>query len=158
MSAITVPPAIIYLGLDVHQDSVTIAVLPADATAPTRIDKFPNDFGEYFALLEYKLSRRDVLDAHIAELVDWRRFASPRQLMASLGFVPREHSSGARARRGSITKAGNAHCRHVLVQAAWSYRLHPKIGPALAMRQRGQPASVTLHAWKAQQRLYTMWT
>ncbi len=138
-------------------------------------------FGEHFALLEYKLSRRDALDAHIetlalqsayapavaalqcfgglqvhgamvlaTEFVDWRRFASPRQLMAYLGFVPREHSSGTRERRGSITKAANSHCRHVFVQAAWAYRLHPKIGPALAMRQRGQPAAVTLHAWKAQ--------
>lgn len=145
-------------------------------------------FGEYFALLEYKLSRRDALDQHIevlaltpayalavatlqcfrglqvhgamvlaTELVDWRRFASPRQLMAYLGFVPREHSSGPRERRGSITKAGNAHCRHVLVQAAWAYRLHPKIGPSLALRQRGQSAAVTLHAWKAQQRLYPMY-
>jgi len=145
-------------------------------------------FAEYFALLEYKLSRRDALDHHIeeialrpdyaqavatlqcfrglqvhgamvlaTELVDWRRFASPRQLMAYLGFVPREHSSGPRERRGSITKAGNAHCRHVLVQAAWAYRLHPKIGPALTLRQRGQSPSVTLHAWKAQQRLYTMY-
>ena len=340
MPSLTASPAIIYLGLDVHKDSVPIAVLPADASAPTRIDKYPNDFAklrrvfercakegelracyeasgagyvlqramkewgyhcdviapslipikpgvqrkhdkydagqlarlyrageltviripreaeervrdvvrcretlqrevvksrhsilkflarrgfiyrggvnwrpahytwlrqltgttsplasedqlvfsEYFALLEYKLSRRDVLDAHIetlalqpayapavaalqcfrglqvhgamvlaTELVDGRRFASPRQLMAYLGFVPREHSSGARERRGSITKAGNAHCRHVLVQAAWSYRLHPKIGPALAIRQRGQPASVTLHAWNAQQRVYTMY-
>ena len=77
--------------------------------------------------------------------------------MAYLGFVPREHSSGARERRGSITKAGNAHCRHVLVQAAWAYRLPPKIGPALAVRQCGQPARVTPHAWKAQQRLYTMY-
>ena len=51
---------------------------------------------------------------------------------------------------GSITKAGNTHCRHVLVQAAWAYRLHPKSGPALAARQRGQSPAVTLHAWKAQ--------
>jgi len=340
MSSSPAASKIIYLGLDVHQDSVTIAVLPTDAPAPTRIDKYPNDFAklrrvfercakdgelracyeasgagyvlqramkewgyhcdviapslipvkpgvqrkhdkydagqlarlyrageltviripseseervrdvvrcretlqreviksrhyilkflarrgyiyrdgvnwraphyvwlrqlagassplesddrlvlsEYVALLEYKLSRRDALDQHIealaltpayasavatlqcfrglqvhsamvlaTELVDWRRFANPRQLMAYLGFVPREHSSGPRERRGSITKAGNSHCRHVLVQAAWAYRLHPKIGPALAVRQRGQPAAVTLHAWKAQQRLYTMY-
>lgn len=340
MSSTTAAASIIYLGLDVHKDSVTIAVLPADASAPTRIDKYPNEFaklrrvcerlardgelracyeasgagyvlqramqgwgyhcdviapslipikpgvqrkydkydaaqlarlyrageltairipseaeervrdvvrcretlqreivksrhyilkflarrgfvyrgglrwrpahytwlrqltgttsplapedrlvfGEYFALLEYKLSRRDVLDHHIAELaltrayapavatlqcfrglqvhgamvlatelVDWRRFVSPRQLMAYLGFVPREHSSGPRERRGSITKAGNAHCRHVLVQAAWAYRLHPKVGPALVLRQRGQSATVTRHAWKAQQRLYVMY-
>ncbi len=40
----TVVASIIDLGLDVHKDTVTIAVLPADAKAPTRIDKFPNDF------------------------------------------------------------------------------------------------------------------
>ncbi|GAB1343105.1 transposase [Gemmatimonas sp.] len=91
------------------------------------------------------------------ELVNWRRYASPRQLMAYLGFVPREHSSGPRERRGSIAKAGNTHCRHVLVQSAWAYRLRPKIGPSLALRQQGQSATVTIHAWKAQQRLYTMY-
>ena len=77
--------------------------------------------------------------------------------MAYLGFVPREHSSGERERRGSITKAGNAHCRPVLVQAAWAYRLHPKVGPALLLRQRGQSPVVTRHARKAQQRLYAMY-
>ena len=91
------------------------------------------------------------------ELVDWRRFDAPRKLMAYVGFVPREHSSGPRERRGSITKAGNTHCRHVLVQAAWAYRLHPKIGPSLAVRQRGQSPAVTMHAWKAQQRLSAMY-
>ena len=90
------------------------------------------------------------------ELVDWRRFDSPRKLMAYLGLVPREHSSGDRERRGSITKAGNAHCRHVLVQAAWAYRFQPKVGVALAARQRGQSPLVIAHAWKAQQRLHTM--
>ena len=46
MSSRTASPPIIYLGLDVHKDSVTIAVLPADASAPTRIDKYPNDFAK----------------------------------------------------------------------------------------------------------------
>jgi transposase len=340
MSSSTAPASIIYLGLDVHKDSVTVAVVPADAAAPTRIDKYPNDFaklrkvfarhaeageiracyeasgagyvlqramrawgyhcdviapsliptkpgvqrkhdkydagqlarlyrageltviripseaeervrdlvrcretmqrevvksrhyilkflarrgfifrngtnwrqphyewlrrlaaatspleptdrlvfGEYLALLEYKLSRRDELDRRIealaltpayapavatlqcfrglqvhgamvlaTELVDWRRFDSPRKLMSYLGFVPKEDSSGPRERRGSITKAGNAHCRHVLVQAAWAYRFHPKIGVALKARQQGQAPLVIAHAWKAQQRLFTMY-
>ena len=43
MSSSSVAPSIIYLSLDVHKDSVTIAVLPAGAPAPTRIDKYPND-------------------------------------------------------------------------------------------------------------------
>jgi len=142
-------------------------------------------FRELLALLEYKLGRRAELDARIealaltptftvsvgwlrcfrgiqthsamvlaTELVDWRRFETPRQLMAYLGVVPREHSSGDRERRGSITKAGNSHCRHVLMQAAWSYRRPPQVGVPLAARQRGQPPAVIAHAWKAQHRLY----
>ncbi|MHB0962266.1 MAG: transposase, partial [Gemmatimonadaceae bacterium] len=91
------------------------------------------------------------------EISDWQRFGSPRQLMAYLGLVPREHSSGDRERRGSITKAGNTHCRHVLVQAAWAYRFQPKIGVALKARQRGQSPVVIAHAWKAQHRLHTFY-
>jgi transposase len=47
----------------------------------------------------------------IAELGDLSRFANPRQLMAYLGLVPSEHSSGASIRRGGITKAGNSAAR-----------------------------------------------
>ena len=47
----------------------------------------------------------------LLDLVDWRRFESPRQLMAYLGLVPWEHSSGDRERSGSLTKAGNTHRR-----------------------------------------------
>src|SRR5205085_914234 len=35
--------SIIYLGMDVHKESITIAVLPATAKTPTRIDRLPND-------------------------------------------------------------------------------------------------------------------
>lgn len=91
------------------------------------------------------------------ELVDWRRFESPRQLMAYLGLVPTEHSSGESRRQGSITKAGNGHCRHVLVQAAWSYRTPPRRGEALRRRQEGQPPGVVAHSWKAQHRLHKVY-
>jgi hypothetical protein len=91
------------------------------------------------------------------ELVDWRRFATPGQLMAYLGLVSREHSSGERERRGSITKAGNRHCRHVLVQAGWAYRHQPRTSAALKARQKGQPANVITHAWKAQHRLHKLY-
>jgi transposase len=90
------------------------------------------------------------------EIGDWRRFEKPAQLMAYLGLVPREHSSGQRERKGSITKAGNSHCRHVLVQAAWSYRHPPRRSAALAKRQAGLPPDVVAHAWKAQQRLHKL--
>jgi transposase len=142
-------------------------------------------FGEYLALFDYKLQRRDELDQRIealaltpalrnavgrlqcfrgisvhaaivlaTELVDWRRFEHPRQLSAYLGLVPREDSTGNRERKGSITKAGNSHCRHVLVQAAWSYRHRAKVGAQLKARQAGQPALVVATSWKAQQRLH----
>lgn len=90
------------------------------------------------------------------EIGAWRRFASAAQLMAYLGLVPREDSSGPRERKGSITQAGNSHCRHVLLQAAWSYRHRPKVAATLRARQRAQPAPVVAHAWKAQHRLHRL--
>lgn len=142
-------------------------------------------FREYHALLAYKLQRRDELDRQIeqlaltpalagavarlqcfrgislhgamvlaTEIVDWRRFERPGQLAAYLGLVAREYSSGDRERRGSITKAGNSHCRHVLVQAAWTYHYRPHLSVEIRRRQQGQPPAVVAHAWKAQQRLH----
>jgi transposase len=80
------------------------------------------------------------------ELGDVRRFESPRQLMAYLGLVPSEHSSGDRRRLGAITKAGNTRVRHVLVQAAWHYRKRPAVGPPLrrVSRARIRPSSPRL--------------
>lgn len=92
----------------------------------------------------------------LSEIGDWRRFESPRQLMGYLGLVPSEDSSGDRRRQGRITKSGNSHCRHVLIQAAWSYRRPPVRGAALKRRQQGQPPEVIAHSWKAQQRLYKL--
>ena len=63
----------------------------------------------------------------IAELGDITRFANPRQLMAYLGLVPSEHSSGAARRQGGITKAGNGAARRMLIEAAWSYRFPARI-------------------------------
>ena len=142
-------------------------------------------FREYHALLAYKLQRRDELDRQIEQLAllptlaptvarlqcfrgiglraamvlateigDWRRFERPGQLAAYLGLVCREHSSGPRERKGSITKAGNSHCRHVLVQAAWCYHYRPHLSVEIRRRQQGQPPAVIAHAWKAQQRLH----
>ena len=89
-----------------------------------------------------------------AELGDARRFATAPSLMAFVGLIPSEHSSGTRQARGAITKTGNAHLRRVLVEAAWHYRHHPFVGDTLRARQRGAPPTVVAHAWTAQQRLY----
>lgn len=89
-----------------------------------------------------------------AELGDPRRFATAPRLMAYVGLVPSEHSSGATRAQGAITKTGNAHLRRVLVESAWHYRHHPFVSAALRARQRGASADVIAQAWSAQQRLY----
>jgi transposase len=89
----------------------------------------------------------------LAELHDFRRFGSPRALMAYVGLVPGEDSSGEKHRRGRITRAGNAAVRRVLVETAWHYQHRPSIGAALTRRRKGQPGRVIAIADKAQQRL-----
>ena len=89
-----------------------------------------------------------------AELGDPRRFATAPRLMAFVGLIPSEHSSGTKTARGAVTKTGNAHLRRVLVEAAWHYRHHPFVGHALRRRQERAPAAAITHAWAAQQRLY----
>jgi transposase len=90
----------------------------------------------------------------LVEIGDFRRFERPRELMAYLGLVPSEYSSGEREHRGALTKAGNTHARRVLVEAAWHYRHRPGLGRALAHRSQGQSATCLSHAWRAQQRLH----
>jgi transposase len=89
----------------------------------------------------------------IAELGDLSRFANPRQLMAYLGLVPSEHSSGASVKRGSLTKAGNSAARRLLIEAAWCYRFPARVSRELRLRQEAQPRPIREIAWKAQLRL-----
>src|SRR6266436_1535746 len=67
----------------------------------------------------------------VAEVGDFRRFANARQLMAYLGLVPSEHSSGSTIRRGGITKAGNTLARRVLIEGAWTYRMPARVSRKL---------------------------
>lgn len=89
----------------------------------------------------------------VAELQDFVRFANPRQLMAYVGLVPGEYSSGPKRRQGSITKAGNSAARRMLVEVAWHYQHSPRVSPIIAVRQDQLPKAVTDIAWKAQLRL-----
>lgn len=91
----------------------------------------------------------------VSELGSLSRFESPRQLMGYSGLVAREHSSGNRIQRGSITKTGNAHLRRVLVEAAWAYQHRPNVTGFLLRRQKSLAISdeVKQIAWKAQYRL-----
>lgn len=89
----------------------------------------------------------------VVELHTFHRFPSARKLMAFVGLVPSEHSSGQRRRLGAITKTGNSHVRRLLIEAAWSYRHPPRVG-TLAQRRKGQPPRVIALADRAMQRLY----
>jgi transposase len=95
--------------------------------------------------------------ALVAEIGDFSRFHTAEELMAFVGLVPSEYSSGERRRQGSITKVGNAHVRRLLVESAWHARRRPTVGYELARRQRGQEAVVVERAWRCQQRLFQRW-
>ena len=90
----------------------------------------------------------------VAELGDVRRFAHPRHIMAFLGLVPKENTTGETRRLGGITKAGNAHARWILIEAIQHAYLPPKVSSHLALRQHGQPAVYRELAWKVQVRLH----
>ena len=89
-----------------------------------------------------------------AELGDLRRFESPGRLMAYIGLVPSEHSSGKSERRGRITRTGNSHARTTVVECAWAYRFPPRLSPDIKKRQESVAPAVREIAWRAQQRLY----
>src|SRR4051812_32462952 len=89
----------------------------------------------------------------VAEIGDVRRFETPRQLMAYLGLVPSERSTGAQVWRGPITKAGNPRARRVLIEGAWTYRYPARLSRPLQVRQESLPTVVRAIAWKAQLRL-----
>ena len=91
----------------------------------------------------------------VSELGSLSRFESPRQLMGYSGLVAREHPSGNRIQRGSITKTGNAHLRRVVVESAWAYQHRPNVTGFLLRRQKSLAISdeVKQIAWKAQHRL-----
>ena len=89
----------------------------------------------------------------LAEMGDLSRFANPAQLMAHLGLVPSEYSTGDSVKKGGITKTGNGHARKVLIEAAWSYRLPARVSRLLLKRQQELPDQVRQIAWKAQLRL-----
>jgi transposase len=90
----------------------------------------------------------------VAELHDFRRFHTPRALMAYLGLTPGVRSSADKTRRGGITKAGNSLVRRVLIEAAWHYRHKPTVSHTLRKRQEGQPGEVVAIARRSQVRLH----
>ncbi len=89
----------------------------------------------------------------LAEIGDLSRFQSPCELMAYLGLVPSEDSTGDCVKRGPITKAGNRRARRMLVECAWSYQHPPRVGKDKQEKIAAAPRAVREIAWKAQSRL-----
>jgi len=88
-----------------------------------------------------------------AEVGDYARFGTPRELMAYLGMVPSESSSGQQRRQGRITRTGNGHVRRILTESAWNYRFYPRASRAIRKRREPLPAEVVAIAEKAEVRL-----
>jgi transposase len=90
----------------------------------------------------------------VTELFDFGRFRSPRALMAYLGLIPSEYSSGETKRSGGITKTGNRRIRRLLVESGWHYRHRYYISEELKRRRKGQAQWMVDIADRAMVRLY----
>ena len=112
----------------VHYLEAQITTLQAELTEEAKKDRYAGAVAVLGAFRGIALVTALTL---VCELGDIRRFAHPRQLMAYLGRVPSEHSSGASTKRGSITKSGNTHARKAIVSAAWKYAARPVKGHPL---------------------------
>ena len=106
------------------------------------------------ALTAFRGFQRVAAMTVVSEIGDFSRFEHPRQLMAFLGLVPGENSSGPRRRQGAITKCGNSHARWMLVECAHHYDKAPKVSVPLSKRQEGQSKEVKELSWRAQNRLH----
>lgn len=91
----------------------------------------------------------------VAELGDLTRFESAKKLMAYLGLIPSENSSGPSVKRGGITKTGNSHVRRALIEAAHAYRYPARESRVILVRLEGLPQEIREISWKAQLRLCT---
>ena len=89
----------------------------------------------------------------VAEVGDLSRFRTPRELMAYVGIVPSEDSTGDKVKRGPITKTGNRRVRRMLVECAWSYQFPPRLSKDKQVKVDAVPQAVREIAWKAQSRL-----
>jgi transposase len=139
-----------YLAAVAHQDSCR-AHLEKEIAAVAARPPFAEDVEKLSCLRGIATLSAMVL---LTEIQDFRRFTHPRELMAYVGLVPSEHSSGATTRRGGITKTGNSYVRRILVEAAWHYCRPPVASHRVHHSLKGQPASRVALARKAQARLH----
>ena len=118
------------------------------------VESLPEELGAVVAALQALRGVQQLTAVTIvAEVGPLSRFSRPKQAMSYSGMVSSEDSTGSRVRRYGITKAGNAHFRRVVGEAAWAYQYRPAMSPTLKRRQQGLSEPVKEIAWKAQHRL-----
>ena len=93
--------------------------------------------------------------AMLAEIGDFSRFSTAGQFASYLGLVPGEHSSGEKHCRYGITKAGNAHIRTLITEAAQCYSRGRTGTKSLTLKrkQAGNTPEVIAYADRANDRL-----
>ena len=134
-----------------HQE---LRLLRVEAALDEAVEQAPEAFREVVhALQSLRGVRKTTAVGVAAEVGPFSRFRHPQELMGYSGTVPSEYSSGAKTKRGAITKTGNALLRRLVVESAWSYRYRPSLQGQLKKRQEGQRAEVVEIAWRAQVRL-----
>jgi transposase len=105
------------------------------------------------ALMAFKGFKLVAAMVTVSEIGTFTRFEHPKKLMAFLGLVPTESSSGNKQSRGGISKCGNPHARWLLIEQATHYRVPPKVSAQLSARQEGVDRWIRELSWKTQTRL-----
>lgn len=105
------------------------------------------------ALMAFKGFKLVAAMVTVSEIGTFSRFEHPKKLMAFLGLVPTENSSGTKQSRGGISKCGNPHARWILIEQATHYRVPPKVSAQLSARQEGAASWIKELSWKTQTRL-----
>jgi transposase len=91
------------------------------------------------------------------EIGDWSRFTGA-SIGAYVGLVPCEYSSGASRVQGSITKAGNAHVRRLLIESAWHHRAdYRNPGPTVRARWAKVDPALKARGHAGNRRLHQQW-
>ena len=105
------------------------------------------------ALMAFKGFKLVAAMVIVSEIGTFSRFEHPKKLMAFLGLVPTESSSGGKQSRGGISKCGNPHARWILIEQATHYRVPPKVSAQLSARQEGTAQWIKNLSWATQTRL-----
>lgn len=176
-------PKTLYIGLDVHKAETVIAILESERDAEPRHYGSVSTSQHALERVMRRIAKNQkcqLADFHVcyeasgcgfwiarrllqmgirceviapSEIGTFSRFEHPKKLMAFLGLVPTENSSGTSQRRGAITKCGNPHARWILIEQATHYRVPPKVSAQLSERQKGTARWIKELSWKTQTRL-----